>query len=153
MPVEEFKRCINSNVLVLRREREVETFKKVARLADDYTLTHKTNPRKPFCRLLVLNQVLVSSLVIPITILPKPKPPGENKGHNGLSQTYLQLLQTIRAGCSKLMTLLVNVSLKFQTLISKFAKKILEKSEELLHCEIFSHFFSAKILVYLVIRS
>ena len=54
MLVEEFKRCINSDVKTFLDEKEVETLEKAARLADDYTLTHKvsfvskTHPRKPF---------------------------------------------------------------------------------------------------------
>ena len=54
MLVEEFKRCINSDVKSLLDEKEVETLEKAACLADDYTLTHKVsfvskaNPRKPF---------------------------------------------------------------------------------------------------------
>ena len=54
MLVEEFKRCINSDVKSFIDEKEVETLEKAARLADDYTLTHKVafiskaNPRKPF---------------------------------------------------------------------------------------------------------
>ena len=53
MLVEEFKRCMNSDVKSLLDEKEVETLEKAARLADDYTLTHKVsfvnkaNPRKP----------------------------------------------------------------------------------------------------------
>ena len=80
MLVEEFKRCINSDVKSFLDEKEVETLKKAARLADDYTLTHKVsfvskaNPRKPFYPILVINQVPVSSLVIPIRMLPNPNP-------------------------------------------------------------------------------
>ena len=54
MLVEEFKRCINSDVKSFLDEKEVETLEKAARLADDYTLTHKVsfvrkaNPRKLF---------------------------------------------------------------------------------------------------------
>ena len=54
MLVEEFKRCINSDVKSFLDEKEVETLKKAARLADDYTLTHKVsfvskaNPKKQF---------------------------------------------------------------------------------------------------------
>ena len=55
MLVEEFKRCINSDVKSFLDMKEVEILiKKAARLADDYTLTHKVssvskaNPRKPF---------------------------------------------------------------------------------------------------------
>ena len=92
MLVEEFKRCINSDVKSFLDEKEVETLEKGARLADDYSLTHKVsfvskaNPRKPF---------YPSSDHKPSPSLqsgnssqnvPKPKPPGENKGHNPLSQ-------------------------------------------------------------------
>ena len=92
MLVEEFKRCINSDVKYFLDEKEVETLEKAARLADDYTLTHKVsfvskaNPRKQF---------YPSSGHKPSPSLPsgnsnqnahKPKPPGENKGHNPLSQ-------------------------------------------------------------------
>ena len=92
MLVEEFKRCINYDVKSFLDEKEVETLEKAARLADDYTLTHKVsfvskaNPRKPF---------YPSSGHKPSPSLPsgnsnqnapKPKPPGENKGHNPLSQ-------------------------------------------------------------------
>ena len=92
MLVEEFKRCINSDVKSFLDEKEVETLEKAARLADDYTLTHKVsfvskaNPRKPF---------YPSSSHKPSPSLqsgnsnqnaPKSKPPGENKGHNPLSQ-------------------------------------------------------------------
>ena len=54
MLVEEFKRCIYSDVKSFLNEKDVETLEKAARLADDYTLTHKVsfiskaNPRKPF---------------------------------------------------------------------------------------------------------
>ena len=48
-------------------------------------------------------------------------------------------------GCSKLMTSLVNVSLKFQTLISHICQYfLLKKCEKLLHCKSFSHFFNKK---------
>ena len=52
MLVEEFKRCKNSDVKSFLDEQEVETLEKAARLADDYTLTHKVsfvskaNPRR-----------------------------------------------------------------------------------------------------------
>ena len=92
MLVEEFKRCINSNVKSFLDDKEVETLEKAARLADNYTFTHrvsfvnKANPRKPF---------YPPSGNKPSPSLqsgnsnqnaPKSKPPGENKGHNPLSQ-------------------------------------------------------------------
>ena len=48
-------------------------------------------------------------------------------------------------GCSKLTTSLVNVSLKFQTLISNICQYfLLKKCEKLLQCKGFSHFFNKK---------
>ena len=50
------------------------------------------------------------------------------------------------AGCSKLTTSLVNVSLKFQMLISEIYQYfLLEKCEKLLQCKSFFHFFNKKI--------
>ena len=47
--------------------------------------------------------------------------------------------------CSKLTTLLVNILLKFRTLISQIGQHFLLKNcEKLLHCKSFSHFFSKK---------
>ena len=55
--------------------------------------------------------------------------------------------------CSKLTTSLVNVSLKFQTIISQICQYfLLKKCEKLLHCKSFSHFFNKKYL-HLVIKS
>ena len=57
------------------------------------------------------------------------------------------------SGCSKLTMSLVNVSLKFQMLISEICQYfLLEKYEKLLHCKSFYH-FSSKISVSLVIKS
>ena len=51
MLVEEFKRCINSDVKAFLDEKEVETLESAARLADDYALTHKASfVNKPFSR-------------------------------------------------------------------------------------------------------
>ena len=78
MLVEEFKRCINSDVKSFLDEKEVETLEKAARLADDYTLTHKVFflarqiLESHFTQLLVINKVLVSNLVISIRMLPNP---------------------------------------------------------------------------------
>ena len=41
MLVEEFKRCIQSDVKTFLDEKQVETLEEAARLADDYYLTHK----------------------------------------------------------------------------------------------------------------
>ena len=50
-----------------------------------------------------------------------------------------------RPVCSKLTTSLVNVSLKFQTIISEICQYfLLKKCEKLLHCKSFSHFFDKK---------
>ena len=52
-------------------------------------------------------------------------------------------------GCSKLTTSLVNVSLKFQTLISEICQYfLLKKCEKLLQCNSFSHFFNKNISVF-----
>ena len=54
MLIEEFKWCINSDVRAFLNEKEVENLDVAARLADDYSLTHKASfvnkpfPRKPF---------------------------------------------------------------------------------------------------------
>ena len=54
MLVEEFKWCINSDVRAFLNEKEVQNLDVAARLADDYSLTHKTSfvnkpyPKKPF---------------------------------------------------------------------------------------------------------
>ena len=53
MLVEEFKRCIHSDVKSFLDVREVETLDVAARLADDYALTHKASfinkpYKKPF---------------------------------------------------------------------------------------------------------
>ena len=56
--------------------------------------------------------------------------------------------------CSKLTTSLVNVSLKFQTLILQIhCYFLLKKCENPLHCKGFSHFFNKKITVYLLLKS
>ena len=55
------------------------------------------------------------------------------------------------AGCSKLTTSLVNVSLKFKTLILQIhCYSLLEKCENVLQCKRFSHVFQQKILAYLI---
>ena len=58
-------------------------------------------------------------------------------------------------GCSKLTMSLVNISLNFQTLISRFCQYFLSKKcEKLLKCSAkASVIFSTKISVYLVIKS
>ena len=52
-------------------------------------------------------------------------------------------------GCSKLTTSLVNVSLKFQMLISEICQYFLLKNfETLLHCKSFPDFFNKNISVF-----
>ena len=61
--------------------------------------------------------------------------------------SYSQDLESVRSGpgCSKLTTSLVNMSLKFQTLISQICQYfLLKKCVKLLHCKSFSHFFNKK---------
>ena len=54
-------------------------------------------------------------------------------------------LKTTGPSCSKLTTSLVNVSLKFQTLILQIhCYFLLKKCENPLHCKGFSHFFNRK---------
>ena len=92
MLVEEFKRCIKSDVKSFLDEKEVETLEKAARLADDYTLTHKVsfvskaNPRKQFYPPSGPKPSPSFQFGNSNQNAPKPKPPGENKGHNPLSQ-------------------------------------------------------------------
>ena len=77
MLVEEFKRCIHSDITCksFLDEKQVETLEAAARLADDYALTHK-DP----------NIVLVIHLAIIVKyLLPNPSS-GENKDQNPLSQ-------------------------------------------------------------------
>ena len=53
-------------------------------------------------------------------------------------------------GCSKLTMSLVNVSLKFQTLISEICHYfLLKKCEKLLHCKSFPHFPVFKLITSL----
>ena len=103
MLVEEFKRCINSDVKAFLNEREVENLETAARLADDYALTHKASfinkpyPRKPYNP--QSKQITPQSKPYSIqsgpksnpsnptdNSSPKPKFSSENKGQNPLSQ-------------------------------------------------------------------
>ena len=92
MLVEEFKRCIYSDVKSFLDEKEVETLEKAARLADDYPLTHKVsfvskaNPRKPFYPTSCHKPSPSLQSGNSSQNVPKPKPPGEYKGHNPLSR-------------------------------------------------------------------
>ena len=94
MLVEEFKRCINSDIKSFLDEKQVETLEAAARLADDYALTHKVsfiNKSNPSRRPFFLHSGSKHSPSNPPgshsqTITPKPKPSGENKDQNPLSQ-------------------------------------------------------------------
>ena len=111
--VEEFKRCINSDVKSFLDEKEVETLDLAARLADDYSLTHKASfvnkpfPRKPFNPQSRPQSRPFSPQSKPYSpqsgpksnpsnpsdtsshsFTPKPKFSGENKGQNPLSQPF-----------------------------------------------------------------
>ena len=104
MLVEEFKRCINSDVKSFLDEKEVETLEKVARLADDYTLTHKAsfvskaNPRKQFHPPSGPKPSPSFQFGNSNQNAPKPKPPGENKGHNPLSQPICNYMYCKQSG-------------------------------------------------------
>ena len=94
MLVEEFKRCINSDIKSFLDEKQVETLEAAARLADDYALTHKfsfINKSNPSRRPFFPHSGPKHSPSNPPgshsqTITPKPKPSGENKDQNPLSQ-------------------------------------------------------------------
>ena len=94
MLVEMFKRCINSDIKSFLDEKQVETLEAAARLADDYALTHKVsfiNKSNPSRRPFFPHSGSKHSPSNPPgshsqTITPKPKPSGENKAQNPLSQ-------------------------------------------------------------------
>ena len=94
MLVEEFKRCINSDIKSFLDEKQVETLEAAARLADDYALTHKVsfiNKSNPSRRPFFPHSGSKHSPSNPPgshsqTITPKRKPSGENKDQNPLSQ-------------------------------------------------------------------
>ena len=93
MLVEEFKRCINSDIKSFLDEKQVETLEAAARLADDYALTHKvsfikSNPsRRPFFpQSGSKHSPSNPSGNYSQTFTPKPKSSGENNDQNPLSQ-------------------------------------------------------------------
>ena len=56
-------------------------------------------------------------------------------------QAVIKAINESGPGCSKLTTSLVNVSLKFQMLVSEICQYfLLKKSKKLLQCKSFSHF-------------
>ena len=94
MLVEEFKRCINSDIKSFLDKKQVETLEAAARLADDYALIHKvsfinkSNPsRRPFFpQSGTKHSPSNPSGSYSQTFTPKPKSSGENKDQNPLSQ-------------------------------------------------------------------
>ena len=71
------------------------------------------------------------------------------KNKKKMSLNYAPLIwssmESSGPGCSKLTMSLVNVSLKFQTLISEIRQYFFLKiCEKLLQCKSFSHFFNKK---------
>ena len=94
MLVEEFKRCINSDIKSIIDEKQVGTLEAAARLADDYALTYKVsfiNKSNPSRRPFFPQSGSKHSPSNPSgnysqTFTPKPKSSGENKDQNPLSQ-------------------------------------------------------------------
>ena len=93
MLVEEFKRCINSDIKSLLDEKQVVTLEAAAQLADDYALIHKvsfinkSNPSRPFFPQLGSKHSPSNPFGSYSQIFtPKPKSSGENKDQNSLSQ-------------------------------------------------------------------
>ena len=94
MLVEEFKRCINSDIKSFLDEKQGETLEAAARLADDYALTYKVsfiNKSYPSRRPFFPQSGSKHSPSNPPgsysqTLTPKPQSSGENKDQNPLSQ-------------------------------------------------------------------
>ena len=76
MLMEEFKRCIQSDVKTFLDEKQVETLEEAGRLADDYYLTHKVSfiaKPKPTSSHPKINLCLVIHLACPVNpIHPNP---------------------------------------------------------------------------------
>ena len=71
-------------------------------------------------------------------------------GIEGRTRKWVVIVLIPGPGCSKLTTSLVNVSLKFQTLISEICQYfLLKKCEKLLQCKGFSKFFNKNIMFLL----
>ena len=71
--------------------------------------------------------------------------PGVDKGEMNFSHGIKRRISISGPSCSKLMTSLVNDSLKFQTLILQIhCYFLLKKCENPLHCKGFLHFFNKK---------
>ena len=130
--VEEFKRCINSDVKAFLDEKDVETLDLAARLVNDYSLTHKASfVNKPFPKKLFYPQSRFTPQSRPFSpqskpyspqsgpkskpsnpsdnsshsVTPKPKFSGKNKSQNPLSQlfcNYFKLSSHIISECLSL---------------------------------------------------
>ena len=92
MLVEEFKRCIHSDIRSFSDEKQVETLEAAVRLADDLThkvsIINKSNPsRRPFFpKSGSKHSSSNPSGSYSQTFTPKPKSSGENKDQNPLPQ-------------------------------------------------------------------
>ena len=113
MLVEEFKRCINSDIKSFLDEKQVETLEAAARLADDFALTYKVsfiNKSNPSRRPLFPQSGSKHSPSNPSgsydqTFIPEPKSSGENKDQNSLSQpvcNYCKKTGHIISECNRL---------------------------------------------------
>ena len=75
---------------------------------------------------------------------------GRNLGQSACELVAHLIVKTSGPSCSKLTTSLVNVWLKFQTLISHICQYFLSKKfEKLLQCKRLSHFSTENITVFL----
>ena len=88
--IEEFKRCIQSNVKTFLDEKQVETLEEAARLADDYYLTHKVSfiakPKPIFSRSQNKFMSCNSSGMPSQSNTPKPNSTSETKSQYPLSR-------------------------------------------------------------------
>ena len=92
MLVEEFKNCVTSEVRTFLHEKKVENINDAARLADEYSLTHKTSfvnrPKSttpPFHSHVTSSN---SSVKTNLSNVSKPKTIRDSKDQNPLSQTF-----------------------------------------------------------------
>ena len=98
MLVEEFKRCINSDIKSFLDENQVETLEAAARLAIDYALTHtasfvnKPIHRKPFPLSQVQSPIPVIHLAIPVIYLVQNQTFWWKHRSKSRISAYLQLL-------------------------------------------------------------
>ena len=96
MLVEEFKRCINSDVKTFLDEKEVETLDIAARLADDYSLTHKASfVNKSFLRKPFNPQSKFTPQSRPFSPQSKPYSPQSGPKFNHSNPSDIHLLQNL----------------------------------------------------------